>query len=35
MLAMPSAKLAPAVDQVMGIQLARLKTFAGGAPVGP
>jgi len=34
-LAMDSAKLAPLVDQVMGIQLGRLKSSASGAPVGP
>src|SRR5690349_16240124 len=35
MLAMPAAQLAPGVDQVMGIQMDRLKSFAGGAPAGP
>jgi len=35
MLVMPSAQLAAGVDQVMGIQLDRLKVFAGGAPAGP
>ena len=35
MLGMPAAQLAPGVDQVMGIQLERLKTFVSGAPVGP
>ena len=34
-LAMPAAQLAPGVDQVMGIQMDRLKTFAGGASAGP
>jgi uncharacterized protein YndB with AHSA1/START domain len=34
-LTMDSAKLAPLVDQVMGIQLERLRAFAGGAPAGP
>jgi hypothetical protein len=34
-LSMDSAKLAPLVDQVMGIQLARLRSLASGAPVGP
>ena len=34
-LAMDSAKLAPLVDQVMGIQLGRLRSVASGAPVGP
>ena len=34
-LAMDSAKLAPLVDQVMGIQLGRLRSFASGAPAGP
>jgi hypothetical protein len=34
-LTMESAKLAPLVDQVMGIQLGRLRLFAGGAPAGP
>jgi uncharacterized protein YndB with AHSA1/START domain len=34
-LSMDSAKLAPAVDQVMGIQLGRLRSFASGAPAGP
>jgi hypothetical protein len=33
-LGMPSAKLAPPVDQVMGAQLERLKAFAAGAPAG-
>ena len=33
-LSMDSAKLAPLVDQVMGIQLGRLRTFASGAPAG-
>ena len=32
---MESAKLAPLVDQVMGIQLGRLRSFASGAPAGP
>ena len=35
MLGMPAAQLAPGVDQVMGIQLDRLRAFAGGAPAGP
>ena len=35
MLTMPTAQLAPGVDQVMGIQLERLRVFAGGAPAGP
>jgi hypothetical protein len=35
MLTLPSAQLAPGVDQVMGTQLDRLRAFAGGAPVGP
>jgi len=35
MLGMPAAQLAPGVDQVMGIQLGRLRAFAGGAPAGP
>jgi uncharacterized protein YndB with AHSA1/START domain len=35
MLTMDSAKLAPLVDQVMGIQLGRLRSFASGAPAGP
>jgi hypothetical protein len=34
-LTMESTKLAPLVDQVMGIQLGRLSAFAGGAPAGP
>jgi uncharacterized protein YndB with AHSA1/START domain len=34
-LTMDSAKLAPLVDQVMGIQLNRLRDFASGRPVGP
>ena len=34
-LSMDSAKLAPLVDQVLGIQLGRLRSFAGGAPAGP
>lgn len=34
-LSMDSAKLAPLVDQVMGIQLNRLRDFAGGRPAGP
>jgi uncharacterized protein YndB with AHSA1/START domain len=34
-LSMDSAKLAPLVDQVMGIQLGRLRSYASGAPVGP
>jgi uncharacterized protein YndB with AHSA1/START domain len=34
-LTMDSAKLAPLVDQVMGIQLGRLRSFASGAPAGP
>ena len=34
-LAMESAKLAAGVDQVMGIQLNRLKEFASGSPPGP
>lgn len=34
-LSMDSAKLAPLVDQVMGIQLGRLKSVASGAPAGP
>jgi uncharacterized protein YndB with AHSA1/START domain len=34
-LSMDSAKLAPLVDQVMGIQLGRLRSFAAGAPAGP
>ncbi len=34
-LTMESAKLAPLVDQVMGIQLNRLREFASGRPVGP
>jgi uncharacterized protein YndB with AHSA1/START domain len=34
MLGMPAAQLAPGVDQVMGIQLDRLRAFAGGAPAG-
>jgi uncharacterized protein YndB with AHSA1/START domain len=33
-LSMDSAKLAPLVDQVMGIQLGRLQSFANGAPAG-
>ena len=33
-LTMDSAKLAPLVDQVMGIQLDRLRSFASGAPAG-
>jgi uncharacterized protein YndB with AHSA1/START domain len=33
-LTMDSARLAPLVDQVMGIQLGRLRSFASGAPVG-
>lgn len=33
-LTMDSAKLAPLVDQVMGIQLRRLRDFASGRPVG-
>lgn len=32
---MESVKLAPLVDQVMGIQLGRLRSFAGGAPAEP
>ena len=35
MLGMPAAQLAPGVDKVMGIQLDRLRAFAGGAPAGP
>ena len=34
-LTMDSAKLAPLVDQVMGIQLGRLRSFVSGAPAGP
>jgi hypothetical protein len=34
-LSMDSAKLAPLVDQVMGIQLGRLRSFASGGPAGP
>jgi len=34
-LSMDSTKLAPLVDQVMGIQLNRLRDFASGRPVGP
>ena len=34
-LTMESAKLAPLVDQVMGIQLNRFKEFASGRPPGP
>jgi uncharacterized protein YndB with AHSA1/START domain len=34
-LTMDSAKLAPLVDQVMGIQLGRLRDFASGRPVAP
>jgi uncharacterized protein YndB with AHSA1/START domain len=34
-LTMDSAKLAPLVDQVLGIQLGRLRDFASGRPVGP
>ena len=34
-LTMESAKLAPLVDQVMGIQLNRLKEFASGRPPAP
>lgn len=34
-LSMDSANLAPLVDQVMGIQLGRLRSFASGAPAGP
>ncbi len=34
-LTMDSAKLAPLVDQVMGIQLGRLRSFASGAPAEP
>ncbi|HEU5133994.1 MAG TPA: hypothetical protein VFU13_02520 [Steroidobacteraceae bacterium] len=34
-LTMDSAKLAPLVDQVMGIQLGRLRSFSSGAPAGP
>jgi len=34
-LSMDSSKLAPLVDQVMGIQLGRLRSFASGAPAGP
>ncbi|HEY6123696.1 MAG TPA: hypothetical protein VIV63_03530 [Steroidobacteraceae bacterium] len=33
-LTMDSAKLAPLVDQVMGTQLGRLRSFASGAPAG-
>jgi hypothetical protein len=33
-LTMDSAKLAPGVDKVMGIQLRRLRDFASGRPVG-
>jgi uncharacterized protein YndB with AHSA1/START domain len=33
-LSMDSAKLAPLVDQVMGIQLERLRSFSAGAPAG-
>jgi len=33
-LTMDSAKLAPLVDKVMGIQLGRLRDFASGRPVG-
>jgi hypothetical protein len=33
-LTMDSARLAPLVDQVMGNQLARLREFASGRPVG-
>jgi hypothetical protein len=33
-LTMESAKLAPLVDQVMGVQLGRLRSLASGAPVG-
>jgi uncharacterized protein YndB with AHSA1/START domain len=33
-LTMDSAKLAPLVDQVMGVQLGRLRSLASGAPVG-
>ncbi len=34
-LTMDSAKLAPLVDQVLGVQLNRLREFASGRPVGP
>src|SRR5688500_14012153 len=34
-LTMDSAKLAPLVDQVLGIQLGRLRDFASGRPAGP
>jgi uncharacterized protein YndB with AHSA1/START domain len=34
-LTMDSAKLAPIVDRVMGVQLERLRSFASGAPAGP
>jgi uncharacterized protein YndB with AHSA1/START domain len=34
-LTLDSAKLAPLVDQVMGIQLGRLRSFASGGPAGP
>lgn len=34
-LSMESAKLAPLVDEVMGIQLGRLQAFVAGAPAGP
>jgi hypothetical protein len=34
-LTMDSAKLAPLVDQVLGVQLGRLKDYAAGAPAGP
>ena len=34
-LAMDSGKLAPLVDQVMGIQLGRLRSFASEGPAGP
>jgi hypothetical protein len=33
-LTLDSAKLAPLVDQVMGVQLGRLRDFASGRPVG-
>jgi uncharacterized protein YndB with AHSA1/START domain len=34
-LTMEASKLAPLVDQVMAIQLGRLRSLASGAPVGP
>jgi hypothetical protein len=34
-LTMDSAKLAPLVDQVMSIQVGRLRTFASGRPLEP